>query len=524
MFKKLFLLSILSLLFSTLVPAQKVILEGVEKAWLRGSGPITQNNEVAGYYFFYALKKKKGKRPYILEFYDKDLNKTATREIEGRRSLYLEQGAYDGENIMLQFYDRGLGEYTYAVYNQEAELLNTVNRPAFGYGNIENMAVEVSETPNTLFATPRSGFLTYTRVLGRKIGYKIEYFNTDGSEGWEYVSDSKSKYNQLTGLLTLNDRVVVNLIGKSTRPNGRKMRYSLLGLDARTGEQRFEAAIQNEQYTVTLINGEIDEESGEMLLFGEYYPLNANQLKVPSLGMFTARIDARGQMSREKYISWAGDVSKFLPVNKRGQQVGKGFTWFHKVIQTEDGRIFAIGEQFRNVVDGAAVAGEVVIGVVAALLGGGYYGTGGNLMKMVVDDLVIYEFSSEFELIDVKVIEKDKVSLKLPGGDWYTTRVLGRQIEAYGLFGYAFAKVGEDGKGFSVGYTDYAFEESRTGQTFFNTLSYQDGEYIENKVEISSARGVTASRVYPAKEGYIMIAEYFKKDKKIVNRLEKIGE
>jgi len=318
MLKKVIILLVCSLLISNFLFAQKVILDGVEKASLRGSGPIIQNDEVAGYYFLYGLKRKKGKRPYFLEIYDQDLNKTATRDFLGKTSLYVDQGTFDGENIMFQFYNRATDELSYTTYNQQAELLNVVEREAFGYGNIANTAVEVTARPSTLFAVPQGGFITYTREPGiRKPGYKIEYFKSNGQVGWQRASDYKSKYNELAGLLTLNDRVVVNLIGRSTRPNNRNLNYFLSGLDIQTGAELFEVEVKNDEYSITILNGEIDEESGEILLFGEYYPLNVNQFKTPSLGLFTARIDASGEMSQEKYISWSEDVSKFLPVDRR---------------------------------------------------------------------------------------------------------------------------------------------------------------------------------------------------------------
>jgi len=520
--KKTIILSVCLLLAINFLSAQTVTLEGVERASLRGSGAFIQNDEVAGYYFFYGLKRKKGKRPYILEIYDQDMNKTATEEMLSKPSLYLEQAAFDGENMIFKFFDNFASEDIYATYNQQAEFLNLVKRPAYGYGGITGNSVNVSGNPNTLFAVPEGGFLSYTDQAGRKPGYMIEYFDSKGQEVWQYASDLKSKHREAAGLMTLNDRVAVNLVGKSLQPNGRKMSYSLSVLHLQTGAELLNLDIKNDQYSITLVNGEIDEENGDILLFGEYYPLNAKQLKTPSLGLFTARINTDGELSNEKYISWKEDVSKFIPVDNQGRQTGKGFTWFHKIIKTDDGRIFAIGEQFRQVVDGAAVAGEVAVGLIAALLGGGYI-PGGDVMKMVTDDMVIYEFSPEFELTNVSVIEKDKISFNLPGDSDYTTRMMGRFIEAYGLFGYTYTKMGADGNSFSIGFTDHAYEESKQKKTFFKTLTYQDSKYTENKIEIGNSRA-TRSVIYPAKDGHIMIAEYFKPEKQIVGRLEKISE
>jgi len=51
------------------------------------------------------------------------------------------------------------------------------------------------------------------------------------------------------------------------------------------------------------------------------------------------------------------------------------------------------------------------------LFGGGYAPSGNQMTKMVVGDMVIYEFSPEFELTHIEVVPKSKFSINLPGND-----------------------------------------------------------------------------------------------------------
>lgn len=514
------LLAIL-LLISTIIAAQDMIIEGVEKAWLQSSGIIEQEGDVVGYYFFYGLKKKKGKRTYKLKIYDYELEQIAENEIIGSTRLSLEESAFDGKNLIFKFYNPLRYEFEYMIFTPQGIPIERHTRDAPGYATVSELTNSI-EGYSTLFGVPGTGFVAYNRIQNKRPGYTIEKFDSQGTSLWEYISDTKSKMSQAASLFVVNERVLLSLVSKILPQRGSKEHYFIHALNMDSGEELFEVEIKNEQYAITLVNSKIDEASGDILLFGEYYPLEARQLKTPSLGLFTARMNLDGEMSDEKYISWVEDVNKFLPVDKRGKQAYKGFTWFHEVIRTADGRYFAIGEQFNHVADGLAVAGEFVGIATAILFGGGYAPSGNQMTKMVVGDMIIYEFSPEFELTHIELIPKSKFSITLPGNDSYSTRRLARQLHFFGYFDYRYTIQSEDGNSFSVGFVE---TNQLQNKLYFNTIKRVDDDYEKHETIIRrSATQARNQTILPAKPGYIMVSEYYNREKQIVGRLEKVKE
>ena len=306
----------------------------------------------------------------------------------------------------------------------------------------------------------------------------------------------------------------MNIVGKSPGAFSKKIRYSLLALDAKTGKEKFEVDIKDDEYTTILMNGNINPETGNILLFGEYYPIDARPMKDPSLGLFSYTMDMEGNIIDKKYTSWVDDVSKFVEVNEKGKEKGKGFTFFHKIIQAKDGRIFAIGEQFRKSVS--------EVGVALAVLGGSNSNVA--LLKMVIDDMVIYEFSPEFELKNVRVIEKDKTDINLPQGmGIVNSQVLARYIESLGMFDYSFTQMRDEGENFTIVYIDYKRLKGEKDKFMLEALSYEGGEFVEDAIDLTPEKKSTSRTVFPGKPGYIVVSEYFRKDKTIVSRLEKIN-
>lgn len=87
-------------------------------------------------------------------------------------------------------------------------------------------------------------------------------------------------------------------------------------------------------------------------------------------------------------------------------------------------------------------------------------------------------------------------------------------------FDYDFTQTNKEHTRFSVGYEDYERSKDFKGLTF-NSISYEDGKTSTDRVELTSK--AKWLRVYPAKTGFVMIMEYFKKDKRLEFRLEKLN-
>jgi hypothetical protein len=108
-----------------------------------------------------------------------------------------------------------------------------------------------------------------------------------------------------------------------------------------------------------------------------------------------------------------------------------------------------------------------------------------------------------------------------PGFEWMNPQVLSFVMLYMGSFDYAFTQQNKDNSLFSIAYLDYEDRKGEKDGWNFGTLNYLDNEWVSDKIKMtSSSRDFD---VLPGKPGYVMVFEYFRKQKKIDMRLEKLN-
>lgn len=478
--------------------SQKVILENVQQAKLRGSGLIKNNNKVEGYYFFYLTKEKhkdkKKKRTYILEIYDEDLNKIASDKIYSEKNLVLNEGRSGGKHLLFELYNSRRKKMRYITYNNKGDRLDDY---------IESAYKNIIET--SLHAISSTGFLSYNADILQ--GFRIQYFNQKNNN-WIYKSPAKRKTYETAEFLDASEQVVLILVEKNFR---NVLTYQILGLNITTGVKELEIDIGKFSSMISITNGHIDTTNQQIFLFGERYQNSKKGLSAPSTGLFAMALDFKGNLIKEKFISWEKDVSKFVPMDKSGKGKDRNFTFFHKIIRSSDGKIFAIGEEFRKAVD----AGSVAVDVIGLLLFGAI--PSGQHAKMIIDDLIIYEFSPDFELLDVVVIDKEQKNAAFMLSSLSSPKDLAIQVNNSGLFDCSYVKVSDERESFEIGYLDYHKKE-----VFFKSYFHKKKVVEKKGILLSTHKESWRKNVYMAKSGYIMVSEYSPEAKKITNQLIKL--
>ncbi len=141
---------------------------------------------------------------------------------------------------------------------------------------------------------------------------------------------------------------------------------------------------------------------------------------------------------------------------------------------------------------------------------------------MAVTDMLLLHFDEKFNVKEAKVFEKNSNSLDLPNDVQLMNLVAAGNFIKYGAYGfdYAFTQMDKSHQSFSVGYTDYVKDKDYKGLTF-NAISYNSGMITTDKINLKS-EGSTM-RIFAAKTGSVMIMEYFRKEKKLDMRLEKLN-
>ena len=264
-------------------------------------------------------------------------------------------------------------------------------------------------------------------------------------------------------------------------------------------------------YELGIVNNYINEETGDITLLGTFFKKGDNPAKDRSLGMFSYTLGKDGKKKSDRFLAWVKDVGEFLPVNDKGKIEDVGYIYFHKFVKTEDGKIFGIGEQYKKAINGGAVAINVLSG------GGGVSNIG-----LSIKDFYIFEFNTDFELKDVKVFEKGKSNIMLPEGfGFMSPAYIANYVKYTGGFDYAFTQQTNEKDIFHIGYTDYDRTQDKDQRAYFGAISYADGEFSTDRLPINNKS--TRIRLSQAKTGYILVSEYFKKEKKLELRLEQIN-
>lgn len=497
--------------------AQNTTFSDVTSIQLRSSGTISDNDGIKGYFFFYKKEKVDRKtNSYLLKILDQNLKSIAEEEIVDSKNLVLQQGTYNGDAIMLKFYDVKEKELSYRVFTKEGKLKNNVSRKIEDKYEVYSFsAIEGDPNrPNTMFAVGNKGFVDYTFIKEKRVGYKMAYIPTDGSKGWTFKSDPATKETMAGSFLFANEEVILSAELKRPKLMSNKgLSFFIVAHSVNDGKKLWDIKLEDPGFEVSLLNTYTDEKTKELVLFGSYFEKGKNITKSKSLGVFSFVVNQNsGKIAKRNFISWVDDAGKFLPISDKGKIDDVGYVFFHQFIKTADGRVFGIGEQYYKAVSASGVA--------LSLLASATDGRGASMAKMVVKDFYIFEFNEDFSLKDIKIFEKGKSNIMLPEGfEFLSAATIAQHVKNIGGFDYYFTQSQDGGEVFHVGYLDYDREEDKGQKEYFGALTYADGEFSTDKVVLKVKKKVTLN-VMPAKAGHILILEYDRKEQTLDLHLE----
>jgi hypothetical protein len=516
----LFMLLLTSLQLSA---QEKLSLSNIRSIYLRNTGTIVENTEIKGYYAFYQSDKiDKHTNEYTLQIIDNNLNKIKDIVFTDDKNVQLLESAYNGSTIMFLFYNSKEKTLEYRSYGFDGKEKMTYTK------ELDKRSKELLETTygqkhedgqnEALFDIEGKGYVATYPIREKKYySYEVNMFFTDRKKQWtfEAVEEQDDKWASAVYLGATNDLVLLE-VGKKKHLTSQDTHVSLLGLNINTGSQVFELNTEATDYTFCPMNIVPMNGSTNFLVMGTYYKANANVTKDNSLGLAVYEMNAAGKIVNKKYNSWAEDVSKYLPIDKKGNVDNIGYLFFHKIIQTEDGSYFAVGEGYRKTVSALGVISQSL-----SLLGGHAGGGGPALMKLKITDMVVMKFSKDFSIQAANIYDKHNNSMEMPMGlGWSSPHTMALVAKGFGGFDYCYTQTDKDRSSFVVGYNDYEKSDDYSGSTF-HTISYSNNKMTLDKINLKSKASRT--KVFPAKTGSVMIMEYFKKDKKLEMRLEKVN-
>ncbi|MCG8330657.1 MAG: hypothetical protein MI974_23370 [Chitinophagales bacterium] len=497
--------------------SQKNSFSDILNANLRSFGPIYEKNNVTGYYFFYEEKKGKSKdKKFTISILDQNLSNVGQKTIEGSYSTQLEEGTYNGDLLAFRVAEHNKKKYKLHLLDKNG---TEVGKRELNYGTFDEPRYQeqmgmIGLNEQKLIPVAGKGFLyysldTYKGIMSKQY-YTITFIpnNNSDEQTWEYSTPKSSEDYEIAGYLASSEDILLSTIVKKRKLMSKKVEYFVMGTDINTGEKLFEKKLKSSKYELLITNAQVGKEN--IKFFGQYYPKDSKVIKEASLGLCTFTMEMDGTTNDYKYLSWTKDFKRLLPTNKKGKINDVGYLYFHSFVKTSSGDIFAIAENYRKTISAG--------GTTLQVLSGGK--SGSSASKVVVEDLYVLEFSSDFEIKNMKIIEKSKHDVYLPpGASFYGPQVLSLIVQSYNGFDYVFTQQEDDL--FSVGYVDFEVRKKAKNGLVYGAVNYLDGELTTDKIDLST--DATELRVLPAKTGYIAIWEYFRKDKKMDIHLERIN-
>ena len=169
--------------------------------------------------------------------------------------------------------------------------------------------------------------------------------------------------------------------------------------------------------------------------------------------------------------------------------------------------------QYRKSVDALGVTANIVSGLFSNV------SSDMSNTNVKIEDIMVLEFSTDHDLTDVAVFEKNKSTQSLPAGGTFTNmNSIGHLVKAYGGFDFAFTQHHRDEDIFSFVFNDY---DRKSKNWDLKSVTYADGEYVMDQITLTSRKKDFI--LLQGKKGHVMVAEYDSKAKKLDMRLEKIN-
>lgn len=509
------LLLIIFCFTAAFVQAQVLVKQNVKKFTVRGSGTIEQNNQVKGYYTFISVEKKdKNNNTYELALFDENLAQVSSVEIVRPRYYLLVDGAYNGRTFCFLFRDEKKKLNEMITYDRSLKLVSTAFVPDNEYTMSPTQAAMGDPTQAFLVPIDNKGYMYYGVKTG-KYQYQVVFFTDSLKRKWAAVAPDDADV-ELASDAFQEEEYVGSLIVRKKRIRSKDIDVDLMVQRMNTGEQLFRMPLLTSKYSVSLSSVYFDREKMQFVVFGEYYDKEDKELKAQSLGFISLEIDMKGSIVRETVNSWA-DIGKVAPVDAKGKfEKSNMRIMVHDIIKTSDGQFFVVGEQYAKEASGLGIASQVLSG-----MAGGVSQTAA--VQLNIYNMVYLQFNPDFSINRMHLFPKDKTEILLPAGAGFMSS---KQISFYGRavggFDYKYTQQTPGGDTFIVTYIDYDKEKGQKATNVLGSIIYTPEKTLTvDKLKLD--RKSTAYFILKAKTGYVMVMEYFRKEKKLESRLEKLN-
>jgi hypothetical protein len=509
--------SIILMLVASTAIAQNYTLEDVGRNSLRNSGTIVDGNVIKGYFYFYYSEKVSRKTAnYQIVILDEDLKEKASETLTESKYTSLLEASYNGSTILFKFLDGKERTVFYRTMDKNGKLSDKETREANKY---EFMMYSANVTKNlknvNVSSVSKDYFVDVYTFKEKKYTYKAVCLDNSGKEVWTYNGPVEKGVNTGAYFAGNKDQVIL-LTGKSKSTLSRDYTFNLLCLNM-DGELNYELELETSRYTLLPHNAFISDKNGDMTILGEYYDADDKSMKAESKGLFVKVVDENGDKISDKYITWSRDIGSKVSSDDR-REIDNYSIYFHDIQMTKSGKIIAIGEQYRKQISASGVA----LKALAAATGGS---SNASSLEMKIGKMFVVTLDENYDVGTVEILDKKPRRVVLAQEYSLVNRhLMAKLMAAEGSFDYSFTQTNEDMTLISIGYTDSEKEKGKLmKQSKFHLVNFSDGEEEPVKDKIDLETEATDLYVMPAKPGFLLIAEYYRKENKMELKLEPIN-
>ncbi|MFY8127428.1 MAG: DUF6770 family protein [Chitinophagaceae bacterium] len=515
--KKISVLAVLFCITLFTFSQKKFTLENVVKATLKGSGAIYEGGIVKGYYVFYESEKIDRKtRQYVIQILDQNTNPVQKAEFAESKDIILRDAEFNENSLCFFMINEDEKKYIYKIFDLNGKLKYEYFKKfdngdyAIFLESIKMNGTGDDQTSNNLIAIPNQGFASIlpVRENGSNI-FELGYYSSN--ENKENVHRPKFEERQVSCfLLNVIDNTIYLAVNKKKRLLAGELTSCTYAFDVVKQEKVFELSDKiDPPYRSLPTYITKDEKTGDLIVSASYFNETDNVIKDYSLGIAFYTMSKDGQLLSKKYNGWQDGFSKFLTIDEKGKTAEIGFLCILNVKKSAEGKFYILAEGYKRQFS----AGNAVMSMFTKGAAG--------FTKITVTDLVLMEFDNTFKLTKGTLYRKTP-STAISGqiADYASQHMLALLLRSTGSFGYEFSTSNKDNSVFSFCYSDYEKSKEYKGGTF-NAIKFSAGKFTTDKIQLTS--NASFIRIFPAKQGFVGILEYFRKEKKIEFRLEKMN-
>jgi hypothetical protein len=510
------------------VNAQTATIDNVLKMRsTKSSGEIISNKKLVGYYVFYFKEKvDKKNSAYEIQTFDDNYNPVKSFEITRPKNTMFVEMVFNGSVFMFHFYDRKTG-FEFVTYNPNGEkqgeyIMAGKDLTSSDVARI-NQAYQAQTDVNFIYSVGSEGFMRSTFSKNKKIGYELIKFDNNAKKVWSVESPVDSKEIETIDIADVNENITVGSITRRSSIFSKS--YDVFGVLINTNNGKIIKEIamgSDEKGRRSMLKSFISDAKNTVTIIGEFYKPKDDMMKDRSAGLYLQEFSLEGDLISDKQYKWKGNFDKFKQTNLSEEDKKDDkrpfYIFFHDVIQSKNGNIVLVGEQYIKQISAGAIAGKALAGA----LGGS---SNASSFEILVGNMVVIEFDDKKDLTGYDIVQKKKTHVFLPEGyGMVNSLALGQIVKAYGNFDYYFTSSDYENDKHDIVYIDADRKEekgAKKSDKMIGVISVRNGKVETSRTPLNCESNFFW--IQPAKPGYISVGEYDKKAKSIDLRLETIS-